>query len=105
MSNKKKPPKDGKNAKGEQLYRCGFPNCGSIFAKEPGKPNACIRHRQLIEDVLFILNHLGQPEEEKPQGPATDQGPLLFVPKPGMADLAIEEAKRAQGQGPNERGN
>ena len=84
------------NAKGEPLFRCPFPNCGQIFAKEPGKPETCLKHRALIADVMFILDHTRKPEVEP--GP-TEAGPKLFIPKPGMADKAIEEARRA-GRGP-----
>lgn len=83
------------NARGEPLFRCPFPNCGAIFAKEPGQPETCLKHRALIADVLFILDHTRKPEP----GPAEDQGPKLFIPKPGMTDQAIEEARRA-GRGP-----
>jgi len=93
MANKK-GGKQVFNAKREPLFRCGFPNCGAIFAKEPGKPDACIKHRNLIEDVVFIMNHLGEPPPA--EGPATDQGPKLYIPKPGMGDQAIKEARQAQ---------
>jgi len=81
------------NAKGEPLFRCPFPNCGAIFAKEPGKPETCLKHRTLIADVMFILDHTKTPEA----GPE-ESGPKLFVPKPGMSSQAIEEAlKNPQG--------
>ena len=84
------------NSKREPLFRCPFPGCGAIFAKEPGKPETCLKHRTLISDVLFILDHTRQPEPV--QEPA-DQGPKILVPKPGMADQAIaEELKRTGGQ-------
>ncbi len=85
------------NAKRDPLFRCPFPNCGSVFAKEPGQPNACIRHRRLVADVLFILDNTHGPATGKPP---EDQGPKLFIPKPGMGDKAIEEARRAAGEGP-----
>ena len=82
------------NSKREPLFRCPFPGCGQIFAKEPGKPETCLKHRTLIADVMFILDHTKTPEEV--EGPATDQGPKLYIPKPGMADKAIEQARQAQ---------
>ena len=91
-------PRSNKNTKGEQLYRCPFPNCGAIFAKEPWKPETCLKHRALIADVMFILDHLKKPETADAVGP--QDGPKIFVPKPGMADKAIEEARRA-GRGPH----
>ena len=89
---KKIKPRSGKNAKGEQLYRCPFPNCGAIFAKEPGKPETCLKHRALIADVMFIMNHMKTPEA----GPE-ESGPKIFVPKPGMSSQAIEEALKPKG--------
>jgi len=89
---KKIKPRSDKNAKGEPLLRCPFPNCGAIFVKKPGEPETCLRHRTLISDVMFIMDHVsvadGAPEKE-----AT--GPKLFIPKPGMSNRAIEEAARA----------
>lgn len=85
------------NSKREPLFRCPFPGCGQIFAKEPGKPETCLKHRTLIADVMFILDHTRQPE---PVQEATVQGPKIYVPKPGMADKAIEEARKAQGGKP-----
>ena len=75
------------NPKGEPLFRCPFPNCGSIFAKEPGKPETCIKHRTLIADVVYIVDHLKTPEAEP-----EESGPKIFVPPPGMSDQAIQEA-------------
>ena len=86
--------RSNKNAKGEPLFRCPFPNCGQIFAKEPGTPETCLQHRTLIADVMFILDHTKTPETV--EGPAADQGPKLFIPKPGMGDQAIKEARQAQ---------
>jgi len=87
------------NSKREPLFRCPFPGCGQIFAKEPGKPETCLKHRALIADVLYILDHTKPPEVVE-EGPPTEKGPLLYVPKPGMADKAIEEARKAQGGKP-----
>lgn len=81
-------PRSDKNTKGEQLYRCPFPNCGAIFAKEEGKPDTCIKHRVLINDVLFILDRTRPPETV----PAEETGPKIYVPKPGMSIQAIKEA-------------
>ncbi len=87
-------PRSNTNAKGEPLFRCPFPNCGAIFAKEPGKSETCLKHRTLIADVMFILDHTKPPEVV--QEPADEEGPKLFIPKPGMADQAIKEARQAQ---------
>lgn len=95
---KKIKPRSNVNAKGEPLFRCPFPNCGQIFAKEPGKPETCLKHRALIADVMYILDHTKPPEIE--QGPAVGQGPKILVPKPGMSNQAIEEAARASRKGP-----
>jgi len=77
--------------------KCPFPNCGKIFFLEEGKPDACPRHRELITDVVFIMNHVGgKPDVQgKAKEPATDQGPALFIPKPGMSNQAIKEAAKA----------
>ncbi len=92
------------NAKGEPLFACPFPNCGSRFAKEPGKPEACLKHRQLIADVMFIINHINWStvDGKAPPvsgGPPEQQGPKIFIPKPGMVDKAIAEARQAAGRG------
>ncbi len=92
MANKIKP-RSNMNSKREPLFRCPFPNCGAIFAKEPGKPETCLKHRALIADVMFILDHTTPPDIEKE--PAAEEGPKLYIPKPGMADQAIEEARKA----------
>lgn len=99
---KAKPPRSGKNTKGEQLYRCPFPDCGSLFAPEPGQPAACIRHRRFVEDVMYVVNHIkwatpdGTPSPAEDSGPPQEEpGPSIYVPKPGQADRAIEEARRA----------
>lgn len=97
--NKKGGVKPMFNPKGEPLFRCPFPNCGAIFAKEPGKPDACLRHRNLIGDVLFILDHLKKPEEVQQA-----EGSKLFIPKPGMSNKAIEEAKASAGRPPYRTG-
>lgn len=81
--------------KDEERFLCKFPDCTKTFVKEPGKPDACPAHRQLIADVVYILNHLGgkpgpEPEESK--------GPLLFIPKPGMSNKAIREAIEQRGK-------
>ena len=82
------------NAKGEPLFRCPFPNCGAIFAKEPGKPDTCLRHRALIEDVMFILDHITKRESE-------EKGPVILVPKPGMSNQAIKQAAEEATKGGN----
>jgi len=85
------------NRKGEPLFRCPFPDCGAIFAKEPGKPDTCLRHRKLIDDVTFILNHMASPEPiEEPK----EEGPKIFIPRPGMSLRAIEEAAGTAKKGP-----
>lgn len=66
MGHKIKWPRDGKNAKGEQLYRCPFPNCGAIYAKTLGQPDVCLKHRQLIADVMFILDHTRRRDAVQP---------------------------------------
>jgi len=95
---KKIKPRSNVNAKGEPLFRCPFPNCGAIFAKEPGKPETCLKHRALIADVLFILDNVKTTPEPVEDSGAQD-GPKILVPKPGMAKQAIEEARRAAGRG------
>ena len=93
MGNKGKPKyKQMLNSKREPLFRCPFPNCGAIFAKEEGQPEVCLKHRALINDVTFILDHLKTPEPVQ----ETETGPKLFIPKPGMADQAIKEALKNQ---------
>jgi len=77
------------NRKGEPLFRCPFPDCGAVFAKETGKPNTCLRHRKLIDDVAFILNHMASPE---PIEETKEAGPKIFVPRPGMSLQAIQES-------------
>lgn len=72
--------------------KCPFPDCVKIFVQEEGKPNACNEHRKLIADVLFVINHTTPPEA------GSDKEPILFVPKPGMSDQAIQEAlKKSKG--------
>jgi len=77
--------------------KCPFPGCGKTFFVEEGKPNACPRHRELITDVVFIMNRTsGKPAVDgKVKGPTTDEGPLLYIPRPGMMDQAIKEAANA----------
>ena len=79
---------------GEQRYHCLFPGCPRTFWKEEGKPNLCNHHKQFVGDLLFALNHLKSTEEVGPQ-----DGPKIFVPKPGMEDQAIKEAARAARKG------
>ena len=95
-------PRSNKNPKGEALFRCPFPNCGSIFAKESGKPETCLKHRALIADVMFILDHTKTPEAGP--GIEKEKWPVLLVPKPGMSDQAIEEALKNQKGGKNNEG-
>ena len=40
----------------EERFICPFPNCGKTFWKADGEANCCPYHRQLIKDVLYILN-------------------------------------------------
>lgn len=80
--------------KEEPRFICPFPDCVKTFWKEPGKPDACGPHRQLIADVVFIIEHLKT--GPKPVG---DTGPVLLVPKPGMTDQAIQEAKEIEQRG------
>lgn len=77
----------------EPQFHCPFPNCGRLFWKEPGLPDVCPYHRGLIEDVQFILAHLKPPPDE----PA---GTKILVPKPGMAEAAIRQARQEAGRGP-----
>ena len=82
--------------------KCPFPGCGKIFYIDEGKPGACPRHRELIADVVFIMNRTSgkSDAQEEAEGSATDQGPALFIPKPGMSNQAIKEAaEAAKGQG------
>ena len=91
-------PRSDKNVKGEQLYRCPFPGCGAIFAKEPGKPETCLKHRALIADVVFIMNRLKTGEPATVGG--KDGKPLIYVPNPGVSmrtlemEIAAEAAKK-----------
>jgi len=74
---------------------CPFPDCGKTFFLEEGKPNACPFHRKLIADVIYIHNRIQTPPPvEGPKG-EEEKGPILLVPKPGMADQAIKEAAEA----------
>lgn len=82
----------------EPRYHCPFPGCGKTFFKVEGEPSVCPTHRQMIKDVVFILQHLKDPAAA--DGPATDQGPTLFIPKPGMENQAIREALKAKGEKP-----
>ena len=76
--------------------KCPFPDCGSIFLIEEGKPNACPFHRILINDVIYIHNRIQTPPPvEEAEGPATEEGTTLYVPKPGMSNQAIKEAAEA----------
>jgi len=80
--------------------KCPFPGCGTIFLIEKDKPNACPRHRELIADVLFILDHttIPAPGDKLPESEMT--GPTILVPKPGMSNQAIKEAaEAAKGKG------
>lgn len=94
--NKKSKFRSNKNAKGETLYRCPFPNCGAIFAKELGQPETCLKHRKLIADVMFILDHTSRPEAIEEAEPT---GSKLFIPKPGMSNRAIKEVARVTKRG------
>jgi len=87
------PFRQRQERKDEPRYHCPFPDCGALFWKEEGKPNCCPNHRKLISDVRFILAHL-KPVAE----PTADDGPKIFIPKPGMENVAIAEARRAQGR-------
>lgn len=84
----------------EPKYHCPFPNCPGTFWKEQGKPDACPRHRQLIADVIFILDRTHKRNEGPPGNPPQDDGPKIYIPKPGMSDQAIREARQAAGKGP-----
>ena len=77
-------------------YICPFPGCGRAFWKEEGKDDLCNYHKQFVGDLVFALNHLRPPQEVV--GP--QDGTKIFVPKPGMENQAIEEAKRAAKRGP-----
>ena len=92
----KQSEKDQRTHGNEARFHCPFPGCGKIFWNEPGKPNVCPDHRKLIADVMFILDHTKTPAAV--QEP-TENGPKIFIPKPGMADQAIaEELKRKGGK-------
>jgi len=78
--------------KDEKKFICPFPDCGKTFWKEPGKPDACPAHRQLIADVVHILNHL------KPKSEGAVEGPSLLIPRPGMEGKAIQEALDQRGK-------
>lgn len=81
-------------------FRCPFPNCEGTFAKEDRKHNCCDRHRQFFDDLTFALQAMGIIRKVEPQTEPPPGGPTLFVPKPGQADRAIEEARRARGDRP-----
>ena len=99
MSNNQPEPPEMNRAQRRQMahlakkYRprgkCPFPGCGHTFFQEKEQPNACLDHRKLIGDVIFILDHLKTPEAIDETGKG---GPKLFIPKPGMSNQAIEEA-------------
>ena len=83
------------NSSGESLYQCPFPNCRAIFAKELNQPETCLKHRALIYDVQFILDHIKQgPPEDKP---TEEDKPVLLIPKPGMGDQAIQAVLKEKG--------
>lgn len=86
-----------KKAQSRHYFKCPFPNCFRTFEKEEGKENLCNHHRQFVSDLLFALDHLKLPEATA--APA-DDGPKIYVPKPGMTDQAIKEARQAAGRGP-----
>lgn len=77
----------------DPLYLCPFPGCGGRFRKEPGKPECCLKHRQMIQDVAFILQHLKPP----PVDASDHKGPKILVPKSGQSGQAIREAILAKG--------
>ena len=72
--------------------KCPFPDCGSIFLIEEGKPNACPFHRKLINDVIYIHNRIQTPPPVEEAEASAEGEPLLYVPKPGMSNQAIKEA-------------
>jgi len=85
-----------KKAQSRHYFKCPFPNCFRTFEKEEGKEDLCNHHRQFVSDLLFVLSRLKPPEEAV--GP--QDGPKIYVPKPGMTDQAIKEARQAAGRGP-----
>lgn len=94
LSRKERRAAERQAAKDRPRGKCTFPDCGTIYLIEEGKPNACPFHRKMIREVLFILDHVKVPapvEEPKEE----EAGTAILVPKPGMADQAIKEAAEA----------
>jgi len=83
----KEAEKEARRHGNETRYACPFPGCGRAFWKEEGKPNACNDHRKLINDVMFIMDHTTTRAKVEEEG-----DPKIFVPKPGMSNLAIKQA-------------
>lgn len=49
-----------KRLPGDELI-CPFPGCGRRFVKLSNQPECCPKHRALIADVGFILEHVKIP--------------------------------------------
>jgi hypothetical protein len=77
--------KDRQKHKDDKRYVCPFPNCVRIFWREEGKPDCCPLHRQMIQDVGFIIAHLKpvpkqSVEEQRPTPPVdTAAKPKIVV--------------------------
>jgi hypothetical protein len=97
--------------KDDKRYLCPFPNCGRAFWRESGKPDCCPLHRQMIQDVGFIIAHLKPvPKTQEPPGgpadkPAEGKTKILVIGdvKPAAARIiadaaaSLDEATKAAG--------
>jgi hypothetical protein len=72
--------------KDDRRYQCPFPKCGKLFWKEPGLPDCCPPHRQMILDVGFIMAHL-RPITAK-EAPKTEADAATAL-KPGEKVVTI----------------
>lgn len=50
-----------------EIKQCNFPDCHRDYKRIEGLPDACLEHRRLVRDVLFILNHLKNTNVIKPE--------------------------------------
>ena len=104
-SKKRRLIKEGAKHGDATLYHCPFPNCRSIFAKAPGLPDCCDKHRQFIADIYFFQEHVhrAKPSTPPPGSVLAKKEGVILIPKPGMAAQAIKEAAaNAAKGGPNE---
>jgi len=86
-NDKAKQPAAGpqeKTAKDDRRYQCPFPKCGKLFWKEPGLPDCCPPHRQMILDVGFIMAHLRPAPVKEPSKAAAEA-----ATKPGEKVVTI----------------